>query len=267
MKTAFLAALIACAGLGGPIAAYAQDAQSPDKTARAPLAPAPTAPVESPAKTVALYGNSYTHYNNNLNTRLRDLTRSLLPEKAKGYSYRGVTISSGLLGWHAPNLVFQNSLKQWDTVIFQGNSMEPIAEDAEDRAYFTKSAVEMAQIAQEAGSAVVYFMTWAPKDQPELTEPLAKAYVEIAAKTGGYVAPVGLAFAAGAQRFPEIDLYHPDGKHPSLEGTYLAACVFFATLYNQSPLGGDIPIASDMSPETARRLQILAWDTVQAFRS
>lgn len=267
MKTAFLAALLACASFGGTIAAYAQDAQTPEKAARAPIAQAPNAPVESPAKTVALYGNSYTHYNNNLNTRLRDLTRSLLPDNAKGYSYRGVTISSGLLGWHAPNLVFQNSLKHWDTVIFQGNSMEPIAEDAEDRAYFAKSAEEMAQIAQEAGSAVVYFMTWAPKDQPELTEPLAKAYVEIAAKTGGYVAPVGLAFAAGAQRFPEIDLYHPDGKHPSLEGTYLAACVFFATLYNQSPLGGDIPIASDMSPETARRLQTLAWDTVQAFRS
>lgn len=58
-------------------------------------------------KSIALYGNSYTHYNNNINTRLRDLSRSLLPNGAKDYMFRGITISSGRLGWHLPNLEFQ----------------------------------------------------------------------------------------------------------------------------------------------------------------
>ena len=44
-------------------------------------------------KSIALYGNSYTHYNNNINTRLRDLSRSLLPNGAKDYMFRGITIS------------------------------------------------------------------------------------------------------------------------------------------------------------------------------
>ncbi|MEF2073053.1 hypothetical protein [Consotaella aegiceratis] len=231
------------------------------------MASSPDAEMGGDAKVVAIYGNSYTHYNNNLNTRLRDLTRSLLPDGAKGYSYRGITISSGQLGWHEPNLKFQNGLKHWDAVIFQGNSTEPVDEDEADRRYFVESAQSMAKIAHDAGSKVVFFMTWAPKDEPDQTAALEKAYFDIAAKTGSYMAPVGLAFARAAQEHPEIDLYFVDGKHPSLEGTYLAACVFFATLYDRSPVGGDTPIGTDMSLETATALQTIAWETVQDFRA
>ncbi|NNN43994.1 MULTISPECIES: DUF4886 domain-containing protein [Vibrio] len=230
------------------------------------IAPSPTAKMDGDNKVIAIYGNSYTHYNNNLNTRLRDLTRSLLPNNAKGYSYRGITISSGRLGWHEQNLRFQNTLKQWDVVIFQGNSMEPITKKASSREYFEQSAKTMAKIAHDAGSKVVYFMTWAQESHPEQTHALAKAYQDIAKKTGGYVAPVGLAFEQSMKRHPEIVLYHSDGKHPSLAGTYLAACVFFATLYNQSPVGGAAPTDTDMPTETAQKLQTVAWDVVQDYQ-
>nr|WP_319483099.1 hypothetical protein [uncultured Cohaesibacter sp.] len=230
------------------------------------LAPSPEATMGEHAKVIALYGNSYTHYNNNLNTRLRDLTRSLLPDNAKGYSFRGITISSATLGWHLPNLEFQNGLKHWDAVIFQGNSTEPISSKQEVRQAFDASATQMSKIAHESGSRVIYFMTWAAKDKPEQTEELEKAYYDVAAKTGGYMAPVGLAFANAREAHPEIELYFVDGKHPSLAGTYLAACVFFATLYDQSPIGGAIPIGSDMSADVAQTLQAVAWDTVKAFR-
>jgi hypothetical protein len=231
------------------------------------MAPSPTAKMDGDNKVVAIYGNSYTHYNNNLNTRLRDLTRSLLPNNAPGYSYRGITISSGRLGWHEANLRFQNTLKPWDVVVFQGNSMEPISKKDASRQYFETSAVNMAAIAHDAGSKVVYFMTWAQKAHPEQTALLAKAYTEIAQKTDGYVAPVGLAFEESIKQYPEINLYHSDGKHPSLEGTYLAASVFFATLYNQSPVGGALPVDTDMSTETAKKLQTIAWNTVQTFQT
>ncbi|WP_165313579.1 DUF4886 domain-containing protein [Vibrio ziniensis] len=231
------------------------------------IAPSPTARMDGGNKVIAIYGNSYTHYNNNLNTRLRDLTRSLLPNNAEGYSYRGITISSGELGWHEPNLRFQNTLKSWDVVVLQGNSMEPISKKSNSREYFQTSAKKMAEIAHDAGSKVVYFMTWAQKSHPEQTQALAKAYMVIAEETGGYVAPVGLAFAQSMKQYPEINLYHSDGKHPSLAGTYLAASVFFATLYNQSPIGGETPADSDMSPETARKLQTVAWETVQSYQS
>ncbi len=145
--------------------------------------------------------------------------------------------------------------------------MEPISKKKTSRDYFEESAKIMAKVAQDSGSKVVYFMTWAQKSRPEQTKALSKAYQNIAKETGGYVAPVGLAFEQSKKKYPDIDLYHSDGKHPSLEGTYLAASVFFATLYNQSPVGGDIPVDSDMSAETAKKLQTVAWETVKKFQS
>jgi len=230
------------------------------------IAPQPNAKLDGENKVVALYGNSYMHYNNNINTRLRDLTRSLLPNQAKGYSYRGITISSGHLGWHVPNLAFQNTLQKWDVVVLQGNSIEPISAKEKTRQDFTDAAKKMADMAHKEGSKVIYFMTWANKDTPEQTEKLSKAYQEIARETGGYVAPIGLAFANSIKAYPEINLYHSDGKHPSLAGTYLAACVLFATLYDHSPVGGALPVDSDMSEKTAQALQQVAWDTVTEFR-
>lgn len=231
------------------------------------ISPDPRAKMDGANKVVAIYGNSFTHYNNNVNTRLRDLARSVLADKAKDYSFRGITISSGRLGWHLPNLKFQNTLQKWDVVIFQGNSTEPISAKQKSQKEFTDAATEMAEIAHKAGSKVVYFMTWAKLDSPEQTQKLADAYIDIAKKTGGYVAPVGLAFANSMKKHPDIRLYHSDGTHPSLAGTYLAACVLFSTLYNQSPVGGALPVDGDMSKETALALQQVAWETYNDFHN
>jgi hypothetical protein len=38
---------------------------------------------------------------------------------------------------------------------------------------------------------------------------------------------------------PEIGLYAGDGKHPSLQGSYLAACVFYAALFRRGVVGAD----------------------------
>lgn len=230
------------------------------------LAPSPHAKMDGENKIIALYGNSFTFYNNNINTRLRDLTQSLLPDHAKGYQYRGITISSGNLSWQINNLAYQNSLQKWDVVILQGNSTETISKKESTRQNFIDSAVKMADMAHQAGSKVVYFMTWAKKNKPEDTQKLADAYVSIAQKTGGYIAPVGLAFEKVRQTHPEINIYYHDGVHPSMEGTYLAACVFFATIYNQSPVDGALPVDTNMTPATAKILQQAAWETVTEFQ-
>jgi hypothetical protein len=44
------------------------------------------------------------------------------------------------------------------------------------------------------------------------------------------LAPVGRAFASAQQQHPEIALQMNDGAHPSIAGSYLAACVLYATL-------------------------------------
>ena len=39
------------------------------------------------------------------------------------------------------------------------------------------------------------------------------------------------------KEYPKLgkDLYKKDGSHPSAKGAYLAACVFYATIFEKSP--------------------------------
>jgi hypothetical protein len=52
-----------------------------------------------------------------------------------------------------------------------------------------------------------------------------------------------------------------DRKHPTLAGTYLAACVFYAVLNENSPEG--IAYTAGLDPVDAAFLQHIAWETVK----
>ena len=49
--------------------------------------------------------------------------------------------------------------------------------------------------------------------------------------------PVGEAWLAARARDRSVPLYAFDGVHPSVEGSYLAALVMYATLYARTPVG------------------------------
>ena len=58
-------------------------------------------------------------------------------------------------------------------------------------------------------------------------------------------------------------MYEKDKRHPSLAGTYLAACTVFATLYRKSPVG--FGYTAGLSPEIVTLLQTAAWEAVQDY--
>ena len=98
-----------------------------------------------------------------------------------------------------------------------------------------------------------------------MIEPLSLSYAACAELIDAQVAPVGRAFAAVCERVPEIGLYADDHSHPSLAGSYLAACVFYAALLGANPVGlpREITLA-DQEPMVldvaeARLLQEIAW--------
>lgn len=69
--------------------------------------------------------------------------------------------------------------------------------------------------------------------------------------------------AASIARKPELNLYVTDKRHPSLAGTYLAACVTLASIYNVSPVGNSYTGGLDAA--SARHLQEVAWETVSQY--
>jgi hypothetical protein len=75
----------------------------------------------------------------------------------------------------------------------------------------------------------------------------------------------GLAFADSIARRPDLNLYVADKRHPSLAGTYLAACVVAASVYKTNPVG--LKYTAGLPADVAAHLQAVAWDTAQAFHA
>ena len=59
-------------------------------------------------------------------------------------------------------------------------------------------------------------MSWAYADKPEMTAQLAEAYTIAGNDNNALVIPAGLAFARSISKQPELNLYAPDKRHPSL---------------------------------------------------
>lgn len=77
---------------------------------------------------------------------------------------------------------------------------------------------------------------------------------------GGSLADVGGAFVqVRSDRrapFTHRELYDGDGSHPSLKGSYLAASVFFTSIFQASPEGLAFPF--ELSQTSANYLQRVA---------
>jgi len=108
-----------------------------------------------------------------------------------------------------------------------------------------------------------FFMSWAYADKPEMTAELAEAYTEAGNDNDAFVIPAGLAFARVVAQRPDIDLYVPDKRHPSLAGTYLAASTAYAALFRRSPVG--LNYTAGLDEPMAKALREAAWATVQDY--
>lgn len=217
-------------------------------------------PAEAPDR-VLFVGNSFTYYNNSLHNHYDDLVRSARPDDVGGLRVRSMTISGGRLPEHRAGLESMLDAEPWDVVVLQGHSRAPIGDETGDA--FLVAAADYADMIRARGAEPVLFMTWAYTGMPEMTAQLAKAYTNAGDDLGARVAPVGLAFARVTDERPDIELRIADRRHPSLAGTYLAACVFFSVLQNASPEG--IGYDAGLGGEVAGYLQRVAWQTAQTY--
>lgn len=64
---------------------------------------------------------------------------------------------------------------------------------------------------------------------------LRNAYLNLTANINGEVSPVSVVWNYIRQNYPAIELYQPDESHPSAEGSYAAACCFYAALFKKDP--------------------------------
>jgi uncharacterized protein DUF4886 len=222
-------------------------------------------------------GNSFFYYNNSMHGHVARIGHGLTP----AVNVRGVslTISGSGIDWHdiasylKPDQIgrysfvgdneirFNKPGRQFDGVIMMDCSQCPIHPQL--KSIFAEQMKKNAQIITGYGAKPVLFMSWAYKDKPEMTAQLAEAYTSVGNANDALVIPAGLAFASAIAKRPGLELYQPDKRHPTVAGTYLAACTVFAALTKKSPVGSTY--SAGLDAELAKFLQSTAWETVQAY--
>lgn len=192
--------------------------------------------------------------------------------RAGGYAVEVASSARG--GWtlahHAASEQTLGMLdsQRWDYVILQEQSVIPCLPDRREQAMYPAVRALHGSI-QRAGAETVLFVTWGRRDGlasegyrglEMMQDQLHAGYKEIADEIGAAIAPVGIAWQHARTKDAALELWAKDGSHPSQEGSYLAACVFYSVICRASPEGtkyrGGLPRG------TAQFLQAIAADTV-----
>lgn len=196
---------------------------------------------------VLFLGNSYT-YVNNLPLLIANVAHaggdSLFYDSncIGGYSfYDHVNDASSLAKISAGN---------WDAVVLQAQSQEPSFSPAQVNAQTLPYAIQLDSVIKHYNpcALTVFYETWGRKTGDASNCPfyppvctysgmqnrLRASYKLFADTVKGCMAPVGEAFRKLMSLNSQIDLYQADLSHPSLEGSYLAASVFYESLFAHS---------------------------------
>jgi hypothetical protein len=228
--------------------------------------------VDTP-KRVLFVGNSYMYYNDSLHNHVNRIASAADPALQKAIQYKLATIGGAPLEQH--NIVHLTTpgnlgVKQpFELVIMQGNSTDALEDGS--RAKFRQKVVEFNEVIKKQGGKVALYMTPAhikPSKfaSPDMTSKTADMYIEAGNEIGALVIPTGLAFEEAYRQRPGIKLHQDyDGSHPTLIGTYLAACTVYASVYGKSPVGNSYDYYGKVSKEDAAFLQKVADETVKRF--
>ncbi len=242
-----------------------------------PVAAKSLPPVQE-VKSMLWVGNSFFYYNNSMHGHVGQLLNAA---GQKGNRSTSATISGSGINWHdmeahfKPNAVgsysfvgdnevrFNTFERPFDATMMMDCSQCPIHPKLQS--IFYEYAKKHSETLRKHGSEPILFMSWAYSDVPAMTEQLAAEYIKAGQQNNALVVPAGYAFANSVSKRPDVSLIIADKRHPSLAGTYLAACTVLASVYKINPIGSKY--LAGLSPEVAKHLQTVAWETSQAFHA
>ena len=222
---------------------------------------------------VLYIGNSYLYYNDSLHNHVRRMLEEEYSKEIDRTNYKMVTISGSRLPHHnidyPLNHINLGAIEPFELVILQGGSGE--ANTISERKDFSLKAKEMIEKIHEAGAEAALYMIHAyvephENTNPEMIENIKKMYIDVANQNNVLVIPVGQAFENAYDINPDIVLHKEyDGSHPSLLGTYLAACVVFSSITHKSPLQIQYDYFGKIDEVYKKFLQEVAKETVEDF--
>ncbi len=258
---------------------YASSMQSrpDDELAAGEAGVTPLCDADSPLQ-VLFIGNSYTFYH--------DMPKTVAEiASSAGCQLEVAWATSGgyRLELHAQSAVTLAAIheRSWDVVVLQNQSQQPAYKPEHVREETLPIVEQLADEIYENNprTDLIYYTTWGRLDGDRTncdynaqvctfeghTDALESGYELYASETEGRLARVGHAFSMIARDsgapVTVHDLYDPDGTHPSLRGSYLAAAIFFYEITGVTPEGLGYP--SYLTAYEAAYLQQIAALTVR----
>ncbi|MEM7038673.1 MAG: PKD domain-containing protein [Bacteroidota bacterium] len=222
---------------------------------------------------VLFLGNSYTYSNN-----LPGIIQSLAEAGGDSLYFDSNTPGGYQFQQHVTNATTLSRIAQdnWDYVIMQEQSQIPSFPQGQVQQICYPHAATLCDSirSNDPCSEPLFFMTWGRENGDAQNCPnwppvctflgmagqLRMSYLNMANWNNATVAPAGVAWVEARNRDPQISLYTGDGSHPNYTGSYLTACVFYATMYRKAPTA--LNFYGSLDTATATFLQTVAEDVV-----
>ena len=188
----------------------------------------PTGPPDPEALAVLFIGNSLTYSND-----LPDLLKHLL-EVAQDNPVHIESVAMADYGlpdhWVSGSSRARIAGGGWDVVILQQG---PSA--TEGRPYLLEYTEAFDQEIRAQGGRTALYMVWPARSRFFDFPGVLDSYRTAAEEVGGMFLPAGEAWRVAWETDPDLEFYGPDGFHPTLLGSYLAAVVMMEKITGYDP--------------------------------
>jgi hypothetical protein len=231
-------------------------------------------------KSALFLGNSYTQGNN-----LPQLVSNIAESFGDTLIHDKNTPGGHQLSGHATNPTSQSKIKQgnWDYVVLQDQSQKPSFDTAFVNVNCRPYAKALSDSIYKYNSCAqpLFFMTWGRKNgdaancgwnPPSCTYlgmqgRLRSSYLIMGQDNNAPTSPVGAVWRDFRAAHPNVELYTGDESHPNMNGSYLAACTFYASIFHKSPVGAWKPtnIDSTLAHNIQSQANATVFDSVSVW--
>lgn len=230
-------------------------------------------------KKVCFLGNSYTYVND-----LPKLIDSIANRDGNDLIKDQNTPGGHTLNQHSTNAISLSKIAsdEWDYVVLQDQSQWPsFPYDQTSISVYPKAKILCDSIRSANQCAIpLFYNTWGREvgDSQwdsintfvKMNNRLYSAYSFMAEDNSGKLSPVGIGFRKVYDDLTGVvahaDLYSGDGSHPSIFGSYLAACIFYNVIFDTYSQGNEyLPIG--ITSLQANYLQAVADNVVNGVDS
>jgi hypothetical protein len=198
-----------------------------------PPATAPPPPPELTPTRVLFIGNSLTFTND-----VPGLVTAIGHAVGAAVTTQAVIGGGFALEDHWPNQSLHRLILDgdWDYVVLQqGPSALP-----ESRANLIHWTRQFDTEIRQGGARTALYMVWPDIHRMSAFDSVSVSYRAAAEAVDGVLLPAGDAWTEAWRRDPGLRLFGPDGFHPSVAGSYLAALTIFSGLTGRS--ARDVPL-------------------------